>query len=184
MANSTQKWRSKSGSIPWKPQAGRDSLKTQLATPTVCQKCVDNNQHLCGQLHVDEREFSQFHTPGYADILQNAFASAAGILAVNPLIATLCEPYSQAVHVVPSGFDPDRFLRLQGFQETRPFRFLFAGLTDEYMKGFQVLLQACQMLWQVRQDFELHVTADDSNHSHKEPSFVIEDGRTKTRFRR
>ena len=147
----------------------KQCIKTQLATPTICQKCVDDNQHLCGQLHVDEREFSQFHTPGYADILQNAFASAAGILAVNPLIATLCEPYSQAVHVVPSGFDPDRFLGLQKFQESRPFRFLFAGLTEEYMKGFQVLLQACQMLWHIRQDFELHVTADDTNHGHKVP---------------
>jgi len=147
----------------------KQCLKTQLATPTVCQKCVGDNQHLCGQLHVDEREFSQFHIPGYSDILQNAFGHAVGILAVNPLIATLCEPYSQAVHVVPSGFDPDRFFGLQGFQASRPFRFLFAGLTEEYMKGFHVLLQACQILWQNRQDFELHVTSDDSNQGHMAP---------------
>jgi len=37
---------------------------------------------------------------------------------------------------------------------------LFAGILDETIKGFHVLHDACQLLWQRRQDFELLVTTD------------------------
>ncbi len=37
---------------------------------------------------------------------------------------------------------------------------LFAGLVDEWMKGFRVLHEACSLLWRHRQDFELVATAD------------------------
>ena len=36
----------------------------------------------------------------------------------------------------------------------------FAGLVNEYMKGFHVLHAACAKLWEKRQDFELVATAD------------------------
>jgi glycosyltransferase involved in cell wall biosynthesis len=36
----------------------------------------------------------------------------------------------------------------------------FAGLVNEYMKGFHVLHAACAKLWQKRRDFELVATAD------------------------
>src|SRR5581483_6705553 len=36
----------------------------------------------------------------------------------------------------------------------------FAGLVDEWMKGFHVLHAACARLWQKRQDFELVATGE------------------------
>jgi glycosyltransferase involved in cell wall biosynthesis len=82
-------------------------------------------------------------------------------MVVNPFIADLVRPYSQNVHVVPSGFDQQRFNDLpnpgQGIAKTR---FIFAGLVDEPMKGFSVLFEACRQLWSIRQDFELLVTSD------------------------
>ena len=146
--------------------------KTQLATPDVCRHCVSLNEQSSGSLHRDERAFSEFHTSGYADELHAAFENAAGVFAVNPLIASLCEPYCQAVHVIPSGFDPKRFEGLSDFPPVRPFRLLFAGLVNEYMKGFHILLEACWLLWNRRQDFELHVTADAHEHLQNNVPFI------------
>jgi glycosyltransferase involved in cell wall biosynthesis len=40
----------------------------------------------------------------------------------------------------------------------------FAGLVQEYMKGFHVLQEACGQLWERRHDFELVATADPPGH--------------------
>ena len=113
-----------------------------------------------------ERQIAGFGSTRHATELREVFENAAGVLAVNPLIATLCEPYSKATHVIPSGFDAQRFEdhNHRSFDE-KPFRILFAGLVEEYMKGFHVLFKACEKLWSSRQDFELHVTADSSSYS-------------------
>jgi len=135
--------------------------ESQLATRAKCLSCVQRNQHASGPLHVAERALALFEDPQYEYELKSAFANATGVLAVNPLIGTLCEPYTNRVHVIPSGFDAERFKDLPDISWIeRPFRLLFAGLVEEYMKGFHVLMEACQMLWSRRQDFELHVTAD------------------------
>lgn len=138
--------------------------RNQLATPEDCQRCVAARQHLSGSLHQLERELAGFGTPEYETSLRRAFADAAGVLVVNPLIAELCKPYSRAVHVIPSGFDPARFpwtdFRDEGPTPTAPTTLLFAGLPQEAMKGFPVLLEACRQLWLRRQDFRLRVTAN------------------------
>lgn len=135
--------------------------RNQLANRDVCVSCVASNDHAAGPLHAAERQLSLFEDPAYGHELQAAFSNAAGILAVNPLIGTLCEPYSQRVDVIPSGFDETRFQNLPDISfEEETFKFLFAGLVEEYMKGFHILFEACSELWKKRQDFELHVTAD------------------------
>ena len=135
--------------------------KSQLATRSDCLACVEKNAHASGSLHDAERKLAGFSEPGYFEELKEVFAKAEAILAVNPLIATLCEPYAKDVRVIASGFDPLRFADLPAEpRSTRPFRLLFAGLVDEYMKGFHVLFDACCQLWAERQDFELHVTTD------------------------
>ncbi|MBI3464555.1 MAG: glycosyltransferase family 4 protein, partial [Planctomycetes bacterium] len=53
-------------------------------------------------------------------------------------------------------------VRVQGSgfgKQTRSMVF-FAGLVEEPMKGFDVLHQACELLWQRRHDFELVATGD------------------------
>ncbi len=108
--------------------------KSQLATRNECLACVERNAHASGSLHDAERKLAGFSEPVFFEELREVFANAEAILAVNPLIATLCEPYAKDVRVIASGFDPSRFADLP-FEapETRPFRLLFAGLVDEYM---------------------------------------------------
>jgi glycosyltransferase involved in cell wall biosynthesis len=68
-----------------------------------------------------------------------------------------------AVHVIPSGFDPERFpwpWPSQSVSAHRKLQILFAGVLNEYMKGFHVLQEACARLWQKRRDFELVATGD------------------------
>jgi len=61
--------------------------------------------------------------------------------------------------------DPTRFpwpfpVDLRAVPTPGRLRVLFAGLTHEWMKGFQVLREACRRLWAGRQDFEVVVTDD------------------------
>lgn len=137
----------------------------QLATPDICRKCVQDRHLQSGSLHQAERSLSGYGTAEYDQRLRAAFAGAEAVLAVNPLIAAMVSPYAKQVRVVPSGFDASRFPDSNvppHDGETKPRRttLLFAGLTDEFMKGFHVLRAACHVLWQKRRDFELVVTGD------------------------
>jgi len=139
--------------------------KHQLATPTDCRRCVAERQHQSGALHRAERTLAGYGTDEYDSQLRSSIAEAAGILVVNPLIATMISPYAKEVYVVPSGFDPDRFPRPQPRGTNFPppgrkVRLIFAGLVEELMKGFSVLHEACRQLHAVRQDFELVATGD------------------------
>lgn len=126
-----------------------------------CAECVAKNARLSGWLHHAERELAGYGTAEYDAALREMYLNAEAVLAVNPTIAAHVAPYARVVKVVPSGFDPDRF-PWPWPQENRaagPIRLIFAGLTEEYMKGFHVLVDACRQLWSRRQDFELVVTA-------------------------
>lgn len=139
----------------------RQCRKSQLSTREECLSCVKTNAHSSGSLHANERELVSFGEDAFYPELRQAFANAEAILVVNPLIGALCEPYAKDVRVIPSGFDPRRFdnLPVRNFGEGA-WRILFAGLVHELMKGFHVMFEACCRLWDVRQDFELHVTGD------------------------
>lgn len=136
---------------------------TQLASPHVCQQCVSSNEHVSGPLHKAERALSGYGTNEYNERLRRVVANAEAVFVVNPLIAALFGPYAKQVRVVPSGFDTDRFPTPGLKSPTRndqKCRILFAGLTQEYMKGFHVLKDAAEQLWLQRQDFEIVITAD------------------------
>lgn len=143
-------------------QQFRSCPKHQLATPSDCAACVHQHNHCSGSLHQAERALAGFHGADYNASLRNSFAEATGVLVVNPLIAELVKPYSKAVHVVPSGFDPARFPWSDAGKpaSSEKLQILFAGLVAEPMKGFEVLHAACRELWSQRRDFELLATAD------------------------
>jgi glycosyltransferase involved in cell wall biosynthesis len=108
---------------------------------------------------------SGYGTAEYDRSLHRAFANAEGLLVINPQIVPDLSPYAKAVHVVPSGFDSARFPWPWPLDRKPPFGagkklLCFAGLTQEFMKGFHVLQAACRKLWQKRKDFELLATAD------------------------
>lgn len=143
--------------------------RSQLATPQQCRKCVTQYRHTSGSLHEAERQLAAFDSVDYAQELKAAFSRAAAVLAVNPIIGAACEPHCQRVAVIASGFDASRFENLPANGCSRPRRLLFAGLVDEYMKGFHVLLAACRKLWRQRQDFELCVTSDEATANYQAP---------------
>jgi glycosyltransferase involved in cell wall biosynthesis len=134
----------------------------QLATPNDCVACIDRFGQGSGSLHQLERALSGVGTAEYQEKLVRAFRDAEAVLVVNPLTEAMMSPYTQQVRVATSGFDPDRF----PWPNPRPegagpkIRFLFAGLVQELMKGFDVLHRACTNLWSKRQDFELVATGD------------------------
>lgn len=137
----------------------------QLATPTVCRQCVTARRNSSGRLHQLERTLSGFDDEGYSETLHEAFAEAEGVLVVNPLVAEMVRPFAKKVHVVPSGFDSARFPwpwadRGEAEPSSVRMQIFFAGLIDEFMKGFRVLHEACRRLWQKRQDFELVATGE------------------------
>lgn len=142
----------------------------QLACRDACLQCVKMRPQASGGLHRAERQLAEFESPSYSARLLRAFENAKSVLVVNHQIASLVKPFVQDVRVIPSGFDRERFRGLPSRQPNElPFRILFAGLVEEYMKGFQVLLAACIQMWEIRQDFELWVTAD---YLQSQPQFV------------
>lgn len=138
--------------------------RNQLAEPQECRACVQHHARSSGGLHQAERQLAGFFDSDYPERLRRAYQGAEGVLAVNPAIADLVRRFCRRVHVVPSGFDPWRFPEPEEHaprdEANSRTRFLFAGLVDEPMKGFAVLMEACQQLWSQRQDFELIVTSD------------------------
>jgi glycosyltransferase involved in cell wall biosynthesis len=134
----------------------------QLATPRECAECVRQRGHQSGGLHQAERALAGVGTAEYDQVLRQALAEAEAVLVVNPLAEAMVSPYARRVRVVTAGMDPARFPWPPPGGERpadRPVKtILFAGLVDEWMKGFHVLHEACARLWQRRRDFELVAT--------------------------
>ncbi len=137
----------------------------QLATPHDCRNCIQQRGQRSGSLHQVERDLAGVNTPGYSELLRKVFHNAHAVLVVNPLTEAMVAPYSQLVKTVTAGMDPSRFPDPWPEDPAPPpdrakKQILFAGVIDETIKGFHVLHEACQQLWQRRQDFELLVTSD------------------------
>ena len=136
--------------------------RNQLADPEACRRCLVRRGHLSGDLHRAERQLSGVDHPDYHQRLVRVLRRAEAVLVVNPLTEALIRPSTPRVRVVTAGMDPARFPEQP--EEQRPGAskcvFLFAGLVEEWIKGFAVLRDACRLLWQERRDFELMVTGD------------------------
>ena len=149
----------------------------QFASPHECARCVQQRGQMSGSLHQAERALSGFGTPEYHERLLRTFREAEAVLVVNPLTEAMVSPYAQCVRVVTAGMDPARFPWPPPLQvETRgaePRKTLFfAGLVDEWMKGYNVLHEACRILWERRRDFELVVTAEPSGQADEFTRFI------------
>lgn len=143
------------------PGKFRQCSLNQLANPDACMTCLRANGRCSGGLHQAERALCGVGTVSYQESLRRAFAEAEAVLVVNPLTEALVRPFARDVRVVTAGMAPARF---PAPNITTPSlgltRLLFAGLIEETMKGFAVLHEACALLWQKRQDFELVATGD------------------------
>ncbi len=138
----------------------------QLATPDRCRECLQQRGHTSGSLHQVERELSGVGTAEYQAKLMRAFAEAEAVLVVNPLAEAMVSPYAKQVRVVTAGMDPARFPwpapRDESLRSAGRIMILFAGIPEEWMKGFHVLRAASRRLWQKRQDFEVVATGEPS----------------------
>jgi glycosyltransferase involved in cell wall biosynthesis len=143
----------------------RQCALDQLSAPQGCAACLRERGAYSGGLHQAERALSGAGTLAYHERLLQAFREAEAVLVVNPLTEALVRPYVRDVRVVTAGMDPARFPWPWDPEPARvppdaPKTVFFAGLVDEWMKGFHVLRAACRLLWQRRQDFELVATGD------------------------
>lgn len=141
----------------------RQCENDQLTDPGRCRGCIAEHGHTTGGLHRVERTLAGFDEPDYVDRLRRVLQSAHAVFVVNPDIAGRLAPHAINIRVVPSGFDLARFPAPPLTPPRRPGerkQILFAGLVEEWMKGFLVLRAACAGLWRERQDFELIATAD------------------------
>lgn len=107
-----------------------------------------------------ERNLSGFDVPDYGLRMRSAFEKSAGVLVVNPATAEMVRSYAPRVDVIPSGFDATRFEVAPSRRPGESKKVLFAGLTNELMKGFHVLREAAARLWKTRQDFRIVATGD------------------------
>ncbi|HWL07153.1 MAG TPA: glycosyltransferase [Planctomicrobium sp.] len=148
----------------------RQCRYSQPATPEACHSCVIENDRFSGALHRAERQLSEVGTPHYHQLLLTTVQEATAVFVLNRSSQALWEPYCRDVRVVTWGMDTARFPEpeFSGPSDTK-MRLLFAGLPQEPIKGFSVLLKACRQLWQTRQDFELLVTANSDQLSSSDP---------------
>jgi glycosyltransferase involved in cell wall biosynthesis len=138
----------------------------QLATPAECSRCLQQRGQTSGSLHQAERALSGVGSTAYQERLLRAFANAEAVLVVNPLTEAMVSPFAKKVRVVTAGMDPNRFpwpsVRDESLRVPGKVNILFAGIPDEWMKGFHVLLEAGSRLWSKRRDFEILVTGESS----------------------
>jgi glycosyltransferase involved in cell wall biosynthesis len=83
--------------------------RNQLATPDVCCRCLAQRGRHSGALHRAERELAGVGTQEYYAKLRRSLSEAEAVVALNPVIAAMLEPYSSRVRVVPWGMDAARF---------------------------------------------------------------------------
>ncbi len=136
----------------------------QLANPPRCQRCLQEFGGFCSPFHQMERALSGVTEPGYAELLFESFRSAAVVLVNNPLVQAAVSPYARRVEMIHPGVEaarfPDEDLGFPPRGADEPKVIFMAGAAPEPTKGFPVLHQACQQLWERRQDFRLVVTGE------------------------
>jgi glycosyltransferase involved in cell wall biosynthesis len=141
--------------------------RNQLDTPDVCHRCLAERGHHSGALHQVERALAGVGTAEYDQKLRRSLQEAEAVLALNPPTAAMLEPFCSQVRIVPWGIDPARF-PWPPPEETRPAEsatnpkavVFMAAVAGEFIKGFHVAHEACRLLRQTRDDFELVVTFD------------------------
>jgi glycosyltransferase involved in cell wall biosynthesis len=157
------------------PPKAEQCPRNQLATPQVCHQCLAERGQHSGALHQVERALAGVGTAEYDGLMRRAFQDAEAVLVLNPITAAMLEPFACRVHIVPWGIDPARFPwtaddDANGAEEAssvsardgeKPIvRLFMAAVAGETIKGFHVAHEACRILRETRNDFELAVTFD------------------------
>jgi hypothetical protein len=116
--------------------------RNQLATPEICRRCLAERAHHSGALHQAERQLAGVGTAEYDQKLRRSLQEAEAVLALNPVIAAMLEPFSSRVCIVPWGIDPARFALDASWEgeppgePQRPTRLFMAAVAGEFIKGY------------------------------------------------
>ncbi len=124
-----------------------------------CLECLSKNSSFSGPLHHLERELSQVDSKEYEQLLNWTYKNAACVFTLNPNTKSLLDKYCKRVEVVTWGMEPKRFPSVRKERQNDKKRLLFAGIVNEAIKGFHILFEACAQIYELRDDFELIVTA-------------------------
>ncbi|MBN2055245.1 glycosyltransferase family 4 protein [bacterium] len=107
--------------------------------------------------------FAMAHKPEFVKLFEQCLRRARAIVVLNNLQKSIYDEYNDKVIVCPIGVN-------EIFQpRPRPPRadgkkvILMTGRANDPVKGYEILLRACRLLWKKRQDFELQVTLVDFN---------------------
>jgi len=99
--------------------------------------------------------------PRYRNTVRQSIKASSSLVVYNDFIKDKLLRWNQNIHIVPSGVDCRRF-----FPKKRPLNgqvtILMAGRVDDYLKGYQVLLDACRILKNNNVNFNLLVTGSNT----------------------
>jgi glycosyltransferase involved in cell wall biosynthesis len=145
------------------PKAGylTDCPNNALSSPGLCRQCVQSAVAATGgrSLHARDGTLAGADSPRFYAEIHEVLQRARAIFVNNRLAADWLAPYSGKAIVTGAGADPERFLTAQPLPRgSRPIVFMAGGVEDG-IKGYDVLLAACNALWQEGHDFELWATA-------------------------
>jgi len=98
-------------------------------------------------------------TKRYRQMLREWLGIPAAIVTYNAFTRDFLKPYNDNVLVYPSGVDTNVFTPAQGEREAGPPRILMTGRVNDPLKGFPVVLEACNALQKEGREFEVLITA-------------------------
>lgn len=141
-------------------------LKANAKELLTCFACTIHHHHkLRDKTFLQEYFISGAYLPWYRNKVIRAIQSASTIIVYNELIKGLIHHLNPNIQITPSGIDLARFdLSAQSKDRSKsqePIKIFMAGRTNDFYKGFSILLDACQQLWKTRQDFKLIATSTD-----------------------
>jgi hypothetical protein len=146
--------------------------RNQLATSDVCCRWVAERGRQSGALYRAERELAGVGTREYDQKLRASLSEAEDVLVLNPIIAAMLEPYSSRGRIVARPSRPCLPTGRMPVPQSRPSfptgrtppatktTLFMAAVAGEFIKGYHVAHEACQILRKSRFDFELEVTFD------------------------
>lgn len=107
---------------------------------------------------MDDYMAAKGFSPFFRKKVKDMICQADMIICYNSIVRQMVEKLNHKVLMVPSGVDPEVFT-YKSVPKQNPQVILMAGRTDDPLKGYPYLLEACRILYKQRKDFKLVYTA-------------------------
>jgi len=95
--------------------------------------------------------------PCYKNLVKKSIKTASSIIVYNEFIKKKLLPFNKNIKIIPSGINCKSFFpKKRGVSDV--VNILMVGRTEDYLKGYSVLLDACRLLKKKRVNLKLLVT--------------------------